>query len=66
MFTTYWPSVRSVRVKYRTDVFKYGDERSELKTVQKQRSDISLVQTEQARSISSLLYGFTSELNYPI
>ena len=33
-------------------------ERSESKSVQKQRSDIALVQTEQARSISGLLYGF--------
>ena len=27
LITTYWPSVRSVLVKYRTDVFKYGPRR---------------------------------------
>ena len=37
-------------VKYQSNVFR---------SVQKQRSDISLVQTEQAKSMSSLIYGFS-------
>ena len=35
------------------------DERSESRSMQKHRSNISRVQTEQARSMSNLLYGFT-------
>ena len=44
--------MRSVLVKYRTDVFNKSRE-------QKQKSDILPVRTEQVRSISTLLYGFT-------
>lgn len=42
--------VCSVLEKYQTGVFM---------SAQKHRSDISLLQTEQARSINSLFYGFT-------
>ena len=46
-------------MKDQTDVLNTDrDERRELRSVQKQRSGISLVQTEPARSITSLINGF--------
>ena len=53
--------LRSVLAKYQTDAcFSTNqDERCVSSSVQKQRSDISLVHTEHARSIRGLLYGFT-------
>ena len=46
-FSTYWRSVRFALAKYRTDVFSTKrDERSESTFVQRERSDISPVQTE--------------------
>ena len=45
------------QVRYLTGTDRTSEVRP--RSVQKQRSDISLVQREQARSISRLLYGFT-------